>query len=285
MDKKIAIITCSNACLDYMEYDHDIKIFRSSIHLGDESFVDFIDITATEFYKRLEEDKSLFPSTSFMPLGQMIEIYEDLVKEGYTDALVIPISKEMSGIYNAARLAAQEVEELNVTIFNSKTLAYPEAKMVLLAADMVKEGKDIPEILKELEYIRDNNKIYFAVNTLTYLVKNGRLSNASGFIGGALKIKPVLTISKEGKVETHEKIRTFSKAVERVLELYFRETKGLDVEPFVIHANNEETRDYILKRLKEQDPTLKDIVVMPLTAGVGAHAGPKTIALGYYIKK
>lgn len=285
MDKKIAIITCSNACLDYMEYDHDIKIFRSSIHLGDESFVDFIDITATEFYKRLEEDKSLFPSTSFMPLGQMIEIYEDLVKEGYTDALVIPISKEMSGIYNAARLAAQEVEELNVTIFNSKTLAYPEAKMVLLAADMVKEGKDIPEILRELEYIRDNNKIYFAVNTLTYLVKNGRLSNASGFIGGALKIKPVLTISKEGKVETHEKIRTFSKAVERVLELYFRETKGLDVEPFVIHANNEETRDYILKRLKEQDPTLKDIVVMPLTAGVGAHAGPKTIALGYYIKK
>ncbi len=285
MDKKIAIVTCSNACLDYMEFDHDIKVFRSSIHLGEEDFVDYIDITADEFYQRLEDDKSLFPSTSFMPLGQMMEIYEGLVKDGFTHALVIPISKEMSGIYNAARLAAESVEELDVTVFNSKTVAYPEAKMVLLAADMVKEGKDIPEIIKELEYIRDNNKIYFAVNTLTYLVKNGRLSNASGFIGGALKIKPVLTVSKEGKVETFEKIRTFSKAVDRLLKLYFTETEGLDVEPFVIHANNIKTKDFIVEKLMENDPSLKDIVTMPLTAGVGAHAGPKTVALGYYIKK
>ena len=285
MNKKIAIVTCSNACLDYMGFDHDIKVFRSAIHLGDESFVDFIDIKADEFYKRLEEDKSLIPSTSFMPLGEMIDIYKDLVKEGYTHALVVPISKEMSGIYNATRLASEQVKELDVTIFDSKTVAYPEAKMVLLAADMVKEGKDIPEILKELEYIRDNNKIYFAVNTLTYLVKNGRLSNASGFVGGALKIKPLLTVSKEGKVETVEKIRTFAKAVDRVIEMYLKETNGLDVEPFVIHANNIETKDYIVSKLKENDPKLKDIVIMPLTAGVGAHAGPKTVGLGYYIKK
>jgi len=285
LNKKIAIVTCSNACLDYMDYDYDIKIFRSSVHLGDESFLDYIDITAEDFYKKLEADKSIFPSTSFMPLGEMIEIYEDLVKDGFTDALVIPISQYMSGIYNAAQIAAKEVEGLNVTVFDSRTVAYPEAKMVLLAAKMAKEGKDIPEIIKEMEYIRDNNKIYFVVNTLTYLVKNGRLSNASGFIGGALKIKPVLTISAEGKVETHEKIRTFKKAVDRVLELYYRETKGLDAEPFIIHANNEEVKDYLVEVLKENDPKLKDIVSMPLTAVVGAHAGPKTIGLGYYIKK
>lgn len=285
MDKKIAVITCSNACLDYISPNLDIKVFRSSIHLGDESFVDFIDITSDEFYRRLEADKSLFPSTSYMPIGQMIEIYEDLVKDGYTHALVIPISNQMSGIYNASIMAANEVKELDVTVFDSLTVAYPEAKMVLEAIKMVDEGKDIPEIIKELEYIRDNNKIYFAVNTLTYLVKNGRLSNASGFIGGALKIKPLLTISKEGKVETVEKIRTFKKAVDRVLEMYFKETKGLDVEPFIIHANNEETKRYLIEKLQEDNPKLKDIVTMPLTAGVGAHAGPKTIGLGYYIKK
>ena len=285
MEKKIAIITCSNACLDYIDHDYDIKVFRSTIHLGDEDFVDFVDITGDEFYKRLEADKSLFPSTSYMPLGQMIEIYENLVKEGYTDVLVIPISREMSGIYNASLMAAKEVEELNVTVFDSKTVAYPEAKMVLTASKMVKEGKDIPEIIEELEYIRDNNKIYFAVNTLVYLVKNGRLSGASGFIGGALKIKPLLTVSKEGKVETVEKIRTFSKAVDKVLEKYFSETAGLNVEPFVIHANNEEMKDFIIRKLKENNPALKDIISMPLTAGVGAHSGPKTIGLGYYIKK
>ncbi len=214
----------------------------------------------------------------------MIEIYEGLVKEGYTDAIVITISKEMSGIFNAALMAANEVEELDVKVFDSKTLAFPQAKMVLTAAKMVKEGLSVEEITKELYYIRDNNRIYFAVNTLTYLVKNGRLSNASGFIGNALKLKPVLTI-EDGKVITVEKIRTFKKAVEHVLDLYFKETKGLSVEPFVIHANNPEIRDYMISRLQENDSTISNIFSMPLTAGIGAHAGPKTIGIGYYVKK
>lgn len=285
MEKKTAIISCSNACLDYFEHDYDIKIFRSMLHLGDEEYLDYLDITADDFYQRLEEDKSIFPSTSYMPIGQMIEIYENLVKDGYTHAIVISISKEMSGIYNASIMASKEVEGLEVTVFDSKTLAYPQAKMALIASKMARENADISDIVKELEYIRDNNKIYFAVNTLTYLVKNGRLSGASGFIGGALKIKPVLTISKEGKVETVEKIRTFSKAVDHVLDLYFAETKGLSVEPFIIHANNPEMRDYMKQRLIENDSTLNEIFSMPLTAAVGAHAGPKTIGLGYYIKK
>lgn len=284
MDKKIAVISCSNACLDYFDYDYDIKIFRSMVHLGDEDYLDYIDMSADDFYKKLEDDKSIFPSTSYMPLGQMIEIYEELIKEGYTHVIVITISKDMSGIFNAALMAANEVEELEVKVFDSKTLAYPQAKMALTASKMIKDGYDIPKILDELLYIRDNNKIYFAVNTLTYLVLNGRLSNASGFIGNALKLKPVLTID-DGKVVTVEKIRTFKKAVENVLNLYFKDTEGKSVEPFVIHANNPETRDYMINRLKENDPTIKDVFSMPLTAVVGAHAGPKTIGIGYYIKK
>jgi len=284
VDNKTAIISCSNACLDYFEYDYDIKIFRSMVHLGDEDYLDYLDISADDFYKRLEEDKSIFPSTSFMPVGKMVEIYEQLIKEGYTKAIVITISKEMSGIFNAALVASNEVEELEVKIFDSKTLAYPQAKMALVASEMIQEGRDITEVMDELLYIRDNNKMYFAVNTLTYLVKNGRLSGASGFIGNALKLKPVLTID-DGKVETVEKIRTFKKAVEHVLDLYFEETKGLSVEPFIIHANNPETRDYIISRLQENNSTLDNIFTMPLTAVVGAHAGPKTIGLGYYIKK
>ncbi len=285
MSKEIAIIACSNACLDYFDYDYNIPIFRSSLHLGDETYLDHTEIKADDFYKRLESDKSVFPSSSYMPLGQMIEIYEELVKQGYKKAIVVSISKELSGIYNASQMANNEVEGIDVTVFDSKTLAYPQAKMALVASQMAEKGNSVDEIIKELEYIRDNNKIYFAVNTLTYLVKNGRLSGASGFIGNAMKIKPVLTISEEGKVETVEKIRTFKKAVNHILEKYFEETKGLEVEPFVIHANNPEVRDEIIESLKSHDPKLKDVFSMPLTAVVGAHAGPKTIGLGYYIKK
>lgn len=284
MKNKIAVIACSNACLDYFDYDYDIKIFRSTLHLGDEDFLDYIDIKAEDFYQRIEDNKDVFPSSSYMPLGKMIEIYENLVKEGYNKAIVISISGKMSGIVNASQMAANEVEGLEVTVFDSKTLAYPEAKMALTACKMIEEGKDVPEVIKELEYIRDNNKIYFAVNTLTYLVRNGRLSNASGFIGNSLKIKPILTISKEGTADTVEKIRTFKKAVDGLLRKYKEETEGKDVEAFIIHANNPETRDYIKEKLLESNADL-DVFDMPLTAVVGAHAGPKTIGLGYYIKK
>ena len=284
MENKIAVIACSNACLDYMNHKYDIKIFRSTLHLGDEDYLDYVDISADDFYKRLELDKSVFPSSSYMPIGQMIEIYEELVKEGYNKALVISISSEMSGIVNASKMAANEVEGLDVTVYDSKTLAYPEAKMALTACEMIENGKDIPEIIKELDYIKDNHKIYFAVNTLTYLVKNGRIGNASGFIGNALHIKPILTISEEGKVETVEKIRTFKKATQGLIDKYLEETNGKDVEAYIIHANNPETRDHIMDVLLKDNPKLK-ITDMPLTAVVGAHAGPKTIGLGYLINK
>lgn len=284
MGNKIAVVACSNACLDYFDHDYDIRILRSTLHLGDEDYLDYIDISAEDFYKRLEEDKSVFPSSSYMPLGQMIELFEGLVTDGYNQVIVITISKEMSGIYNAALMATKEVEGLEAFVFDSKTVAYPQAKMALRACEMIKEGSEVPEILTELEYIRDNNHIYFGVHTLTYLVKNGRLSNASGFIGNALKVKPILEISPEGKVETVEKIRTFHKAVERILERYFEETKGKDVETFIIHANNPETYEYMTKRIQEVNPG-QSTFNMPLTAVVGAHGGPKTIGLGYYIKK
>ena len=105
MSNKIAVIACSNACLDYIDHDYDIKIFRSTLHLGDEDYLDYIDIKADDFYQRLEKDKSVFPSSSYMHLGQMIEIYEDLVKEGYTHCIVISISSGLSGIYNASMMA------------------------------------------------------------------------------------------------------------------------------------------------------------------------------------
>jgi len=143
MDKKIAVVACSNACLDYFDYDYDIPIFRSTLHLGEEDYLDYVDIKADDFYKRLEEDKSVFPSSSYMPLGQMIEIYEDLEKQGYTDVIVISISKEMSGIYNASQIASKELDTLKVHAFDSKTVAYPEAKMALKAAEMAKAGNTV----------------------------------------------------------------------------------------------------------------------------------------------
>ncbi len=279
---KIAVVTDTNACLDYFDYDYDIPIFRSIIHLGENEYIDHIELKAEDFYKALNDDKTLFPKTSQPPTMQMVETYESLKKSGYTDVIVITISSHMSGIFSSAQVAGKSVEGLNVHVFDSKSVAFPQAKMTLLAASMAQEGKSVENILAAMENIRDNNHIYFGVDTLAYLVKNGRLSNAQGFLGSMLKVKPLLHISKEGKVENVEKIRTFNKAVNRVIDMFIEETKNMDnLEVFICHAHNASMRDYIEKTIKERKPSIGNVFSMPLTPAVGAHAGPGAIGLGY----
>ncbi|MFA6692178.1 MAG: DegV family protein [Acholeplasmataceae bacterium] len=280
---KTAILVCSNAGLDYLEYPKDITILRSVIHFGtDESYDDFIDMDAKTFYERITKDPNDIPKTSYVSVGRMIEFFEDLEKKGYEEALVITISSELSGLYEAVKRTASEVN-IKVTAFDSKTLAYAEAYMALEAHKLANEGKTAKEIIPYLEKIRDNDMIYFAVNTLLYLVKNGRLSKLSGTLGTMLQLKPLLMLGDNGKVETLEKIRTIHKAHQRVIEKYIEDTKGLDVITYISHAHADEYVDWFKNEIKKVFPN-REVVVAYLTPVVGAHTGPKGIGLGF-IKK
>lgn len=278
--KKIAILTCSNAGLDYLDYPQDIEILRSVIHFGnDESFNDFIDMDAKTFYERIKANPDDIPKTSYVALGQMIEIFEKLEKKGYEEAIVITISGNLSGLNEAVKRAGEEVG-LKVIAFDSKTLAYAEAFMVLEAHRLAEAGQSSDEIIKHLEFIRDHNEVYFAVDTLLYLVKNGRLSKLQGTLGTMLQLKPLLTINKEGKVETLEKIRTSKKAQKRVLEKYIEKTKDMNCITYISHAHADDYVAWFVDEIKKVFPK-REVVVAYLTPVVGAHTGPKALGLGY----
>lgn len=282
--KKLGLMVCTNSAIDYINHDIDVRVVRSTILLGDHEYVDYEELTADKFYDMLEEDQTLFPRTSMASTGKMLEFYQSLKDEGCDTILFVTISSKMSGIYENAMIAKNMIDGVDIHIFDSKSVGYIECLMVFKAHEGYKAGKTIEEILDDLRYIRDNNKIYFAVNDLRYLVKNGRLSNGQAFMANILKIKPLLEISKEGKVVSIEKIRTFKKAVHRVIEKFLEETKEIDVQPFIIHANNPETVSYIREKVLEARPEYKEINDFLLTPAVGAHSGPKAITIGYLRK-
>ncbi|HBP25759.1 MAG TPA: hypothetical protein DD618_02265 [Acholeplasmatales bacterium] len=284
MSEKIAIIVCSNSGIDYISHPNKIDVFRSLLYVNGEEFEDYLDISADDFYERLVKEPQTIVNTSQTATGKMLEVYNRLESEGFTDAIVITISSYLSGTYQNAVLAGNMLESLKVHIFNSRTAAFPEAKMALVASDMAKEGKSVNEILAALEHIRENNKIYFPVDTLKYLVKNGRLSATRGFMGSLLKLKPLLTITKEGRIVPIKKIRTFSKALNHVKEKFFEEVKGFSFEPFIIHTNNIDLANKIAKEITERFPEIKEVPMYPLTPVVGAHVGPGAFGIGY-IKK
>jgi len=253
--------------------------------MGGKEYVDYEELTADKFYDMLENDPTLFPRTAMASTGTMLEAYEKLRDEGCDEAIFITISSKMSGIYENAMIARNMVEGIKVTVFDSKTVGYLQCKMAFLAHDLANEGKSMDEIVEALSYIRDNNHLYFAVSDLKYLVKNGRLSNAAGFMADVLKIKPLLEIDKTGAVVTVEKIRTFNKAVERVLEKFLLETANLKIEAFIIHANNPEATKYLREKVLAARPDLNEVKDYLLTPAVGAHCGPKAITIGYVILK
>ncbi len=282
---KLGLLVCGNSGIDYIEHKYDIPVIRSILFIGKEEYTDFIDISAEEFYNKLREDSSLVASTAQASTGVILGQYEEMRDKGYDELLVISISKELSGTYEGCMMAANMIKDCKVTVFNTKSVAYPQAKMALDAAKMIEEGKNLKEILPHLEYIRDNHTFWFSVDTLKYLVKNGRLSGASGFVGALLKIKPLLGLTKEGKLESLEKIRTTSKSTARVIEVFLNEVKGKDIEPFIIHASAQKRVKQIRKKVLEARPDIKEIIDYPITPVVGAHVGPNTVGVGYILKK
>lgn len=279
---KIGIAVCGNSGMDYLKHDKEIRIFRSLLIIEDKEYEDFVDINSDDFYSQLDDNPDLDIHTAQTSTGYLVNMYNEMHEAGYDELIIITISKELSGTYQNAILAAGMVD-FNVHVFDSLSLSYVEASMALTAKKMADEGKSVEDILEELTYMRDHSHIFVCVETLKYLVKNGRLSNASGFIGSLLKIKPLLEVSKSGKVESVTKIRTTKKAREEMKKRFFQELEGKDVITFIIYTNNlEEMREV---KAEYEEAGLKEVMLIPLTPVVGCHAGPGTMGVGYIERK
>lgn len=278
---KIGVLICSNSGIDYVKYNDNMKVSRSLLNIGGEEFEDFVDITAPDFYKRITDDKNLKVSTSQTAIGVMVENLNYFKENGYTDVIVITISTKMSGTLSSYKLAGDMVDDLNVHLFDSKGVSYGEAYMGLTASKMAYDNKSVEEIMAALEKIRENDKIYVCVDSLHYLVLNGRLSLINGVVGTLLKMKPLLVIDPEGTLLTLEKIRTKTKAVDRMIELVLEDIKDKKVLIYSAYTDNyDEAREALDKVISQTNAEVVDVVLVPLTPVVGCHAGPKTFGIG-----
>ncbi len=275
---KIGVAVCGNSGLDYLDRDEGIEIFRSLLVIEEKEFEDFVDINADDFYRQLDENPDLDIHTAQTSTGYLVNLYTKMHEAGNDELIIITISKELSGTYQNAILAAGMVD-FKVHVFDSMSVSYVEALMAINAKKMADQGKSVEEILVELKYIRDHNHIFVAVDTLKYLVKNGRLSNASGFIGSLLKIKPLLEISKKGKVESLTKIRTTKKAREEMKHRFLHEVKDKDVTAFIVYTNNRDEMEEV--KAEYEAAGISEVLLIPLTPVVGCHAGPGTMGVGY----
>jgi DegV family protein with EDD domain len=226
------------------------------------------------FYDHLRSAATL-PSTSQPSVGDFLAVYEPLLEAG-DDVLSVHLSGGISGTVHAAQqardaLLERGIEPERIEVLDSDTGAAGPGLMAIAARNAIRDGADVRGAAEAAVALRRRMRIIFAVDTLEYLRRGGRIGAAQAWVGSALKIKPILTIERE--VQPMERVRTAGRAFERMVDhLAAARESGADV--FVIqHIQAHEVADRLAQRGREiygRDPEF----VSELGPVMGAHVGP-----------
>lgn len=280
---KIAIVTDSTSYLSKEEIEkYNIHIVPLSVNLPSGTYIEGVDITASEFYEKVRTEKD-FPKTTQPSVGMFVEKFEELAKD-YDEIISLHLSSGISGTLSGALQAGDMVEGVTVHGFDSEIACYPLGMFAIEAAKMAAEGKTSAEIIAELERLKASMGAYFIVDDLSHLQRGGRLSATSAFIGGLLQVKPILHF-KNKVIEPFEKIRTRKKAIRRVEELLEEAVKkNADLNAVVIHGNCEAEAKEWVEELKVKFPTV-DFTISYFGPVIGTHLGEGAIAMGWMDKR
>lgn len=196
---------------------NDITVIPCYVIIGNETYKDGVELSADRFYSRLPTLPRL-PSTSQPTIADFQEIYQRLLDQGH-QIVSIHVSATLSGTLNSAAQAKASLgDTLNIEIVDSQLASAPMALAVLDAARMARESNDLQEVVRQVRQSLPRNYGFVMVDTLEYLQKGGRIGKAQAFVGGMLKVKPILGI-RDGEVFPIERPRNVERAKNRLVEL------------------------------------------------------------------
>ena len=273
----VAIVTDSTADLPPdLARVRQITVVPLTLNFDGQSLLDGVDIRPDEFYRRLHS-VTTHPTTSQPSPGRFADVYKSLLAD-HDSVVSIHISQKLSGTYESARQAAAMTDTNRVRVIDSELVSMSLGLITLAASSLAASGKDAAAIEAKVLEMRPSIQTYFSVATLEFLRRGGRIGNASALVGSVLQVKPVLCI-RDGLVTPLERVRTFDRALNRVVELTRDVDRGHGVCVIVGHADAEADAERIGREL---DAIAETLMIQPLGPVVGAHAGPGVVGVGCY---
>jgi DegV family protein with EDD domain len=272
----VKIVTDSTCDLpEHVIKDLDITVVPMFINIGDQGYLDGVDITRKEFYMNLAR-YPFHPTTGTPGAQAFSKAYDNLVDAGATDIISIHISEKLSATVNVARSAAEEYTRADVWVRDSGQLSLGTGFQVELAAKLAQNGSPVSEILVKLEELQERTFVTAGLDTLEFLRRSGRMNRFMTGIGSLIQLKPILTM-KNG-LPGSDRVRTSVRAERRLVKLL---EEHLPIERFaLLHTNAMEKAEAFRKVVEKVLPDEK-IYTMDITPVIGAHIGPG--AVGYAI--
>jgi len=247
---------------------YDIKVLPLYINVGEQEFLDGIDITREEFYEKLP-DFPMHPTTAVPSPLKFKAIYDALAEEGATDIISIHISEALSAMVNVARAAAQETISAVIHVIDGGQLSLGTGFLVEKAAELAAKGSTMNEILDVLNSQKIRTHVFAALDTLEFLKRSGRMNRWMSNLGSLLQIKPILTM--HNGQPGNEKVRTREKAMKRIVEML--EAVGRIERVALVHTNAPD-RLADLRKLASHLLPKGDLMTEDITPVIGAHIGP-----------
>jgi DegV family protein with EDD domain len=273
----IAVVTDSTADLPaQLARTRSITVVPLTLHFEGRSLLDGVDIRPSEFYRKLP-NATTHPTTSQPSAGRFAEAYAELLAN-HSDVISIHISEKLSGTYTSAVQGAEMTDSNRVHVIDSQLVSMSLGLLTLAASEMVARGDGASSIVERVSSMRELVQTYFSVATLEFLRRGGRIGRASAMLGSVLQVKPVLCI-RDGLVTPLERVRTFDRALNRVVELTREVDRGKGLCVIVGHADAEADAERVAREL---EPRCETLMIQPLGPVVGAHAGPGVVGVGVY---
>jgi len=268
---------------------YDIQLASLKITIEDKVYRDRVDITPDDFYDQIE-NYSKPPTTGMPSPAEFTDLMKKAVEDGYKEILCISMSSGTSGSYQSAELGKkyfheiEEYKDVPVHIVDSKCMSHGSGWLIMKSARLREQGASFQELIDFNESYKLNVKHFLSVDDLDHLIRSGRLSNASAFIGKILRLKPIMTMKDaKGAIVAKERGR------KRVLEHYvnaFKKRVDEELTDFIIIGYTSDIN--YAKNLKgkiEKETDFKgEIFIMQMGVAVGTHVGLGGLAL-YFIEK
>ncbi len=279
---KIAVLTDSAAYVSKEEQQkYHIDVIPIPIIWHHRSYRDLIDIGYHEFYQKLATSQDL-PTTSEPSVGEFKTFIDHYVAQNYTDVIVLPLSSGISNFYNNVANFAEQEKRIKIHPFDCHITCAGEADAAILAARLVQAGASWPLIKHDLIDLRKTMGLRFLVDDLNHLKRTGRLSNAATFVGGLLKIKPILSmdVRGEGKISAIAKERKYGRAYSHVQKDFARLIKDVPypVQSTIFDADDEKREQAWLSDYQQKFPQVKfkKSIIGPV---VGVHTGRHAMSM------
>jgi len=268
----IAVVTDSTSYLpDGLSRERDIRVVPLEVRLGERIGREGVDIDSAALYAALT-DRMLDVQTSRPTPADFAACFREALDGGADGVVSIHLSRELSGTWEAARMAASEVAPDRVRVVDSRAAGMGLGFAVLAASDAARSGLDGAAVESAAADVAQRCRMFFSVDTLDRLRRGGRIGASAALLGTALAVKPLLHVVG-GRIVPLEKVRTTARAAQRLVELAVRAAGEGPVDLAVHHLGAAARADEVAARLRERVPRVARLLVSEVGAVIGAHVG------------